>query len=127
MRGTIGLVGRLVCLCMVSAGGGSTACGADKATGPAQLGCSDARWTSRSPPQISFILSCSEISVDLTGTGRDQFGRVLGYTYTYGCTDGSQSASGSVSNIQYNDLGEALGWDYSVNGHSCSHVTVTSQ
>jgi len=128
MRGFLGGSSLIVALCLLLAGGGPTACGGgDKATGPKQLGCSDAQWSffGGQVPQISFVLSCSSIDVTYTGTGSDQFGRTLGYTYAYQCQDGSERQTGSVSSIQYNALGQALGWDYTVNGQLCGHVTHT--
>jgi hypothetical protein len=128
MRGVLGGSGLIIALCLLLAGGGPTACSsaADKATGPTRLGCTDARWSfvGGGVPYISFVLSCSGgYASSYTGTGTDQFGRTTGYNYSYGCQGGSELQTGSVFNIQYNDLGRVLGVDYSVNGQSCGHVT----
>jgi hypothetical protein len=129
VRGVLGGSGLIIALCLLLAGGGPAACrsAADKATGPRRLGCADAQWSRIGGSEvfyISFVLSCSGgYASSYTGTGTDQFGRTTGYNYSYGCQDGSERQTGSVSNIQYNDLGQVLGVDYSVNGQSCGHVT----
>lgn len=121
--------GALALGALLFGGSAIAACGggSDGATGPS-IKCSDASFSfpgSQQWPQIQFVLGpCPNNSYDASYTGvtYDQFSRVTSYDYTYGCSNGAQRQAGRVSNIQYNNLGQALSWDYSLNGSSCGHV-----
>ncbi len=129
--GSIGLVTRL-CLGvvtgtgLVSCGGGGG--GGDGPTAPS-ISCKDAQWSfigGNQTPNISFVLGCSGgLDFTMSNALRDQFSRVTAYDYEYKCANGTQRNTGRVSNIQYNNLGQALSWDFTVNGTQCGRVTIT--
>jgi hypothetical protein len=85
-------------------------------TGPAPNPCGEASFSSRA--EIGFNLNCSgTYSSSVSGITYDQFSRVTAYNYSISC--GGQTRSGRVYNITYNNIGEALTWDYTVNGATC--------
>jgi hypothetical protein len=61
--------------------------------------------------------------VTVSGITYDDFSRVIAYDYDVSCSDGSHRRTGSVHDIAYNNLGEALSLEYSVNGRECGKVT----
>jgi hypothetical protein len=98
---------------------GSVACsgGSDGPTAAKVDPCTTASFDSRAG--IGFQLGCSSVTVSVSGITYDQFGRRTSYNYDMSCADGSNRKQGRVSNIAYNSIGEALTWDYTVNGASC--------
>lgn len=98
-----------------------TGCGGgddDDGTGPGnQSLCSSASFSNGA--EIGFNLGCNSYDVSVSGITYDQFSRVTSYNYDISCTGGSNRRSGRVYNITYNNLGQALTWDYTVNGQTC--------
>jgi hypothetical protein len=86
-------------------------------TGPPPANpCNEASFSSRA--EIGFNLNCSgSYTSNVSGITYDQFSRVIAYNYSISC--GGQTKSGRVYNITYNNIGEALSWDYTVNGATC--------
>lgn len=85
-------------------------------TGPTPNPCNEASFSSRA--EIGFNLNCSgSYTSSVSGITYDQFSRVVAYNYSIAC--GGQTKSGRVYNITYNNRGEALTWDYTVNGATC--------
>jgi hypothetical protein len=101
----------------VAVSGCSGGGGADKTTAPAANPCSDASFDSQA--NIGFNLGCSTLNVSVSGITYDQFSRKKSYSYDISCSGGSNRKTGSVSNITYNNLGQPLTWDFTVNGTSC--------
>jgi hypothetical protein len=94
-----------------------TGCGgADDAAGPTESLCSTASFDGAG---IGFNLGCSSYSSNVTGITYDQFSRVTSYNYDISCTGGSEKRAGRVYNITYNEFGQPLTWDYTVNGQTC--------
>jgi hypothetical protein len=87
------------------------------ATGPTASACSDASFDSSAG--IGFNLGCNSVSVTVSGITYDQFSRRTSYNYDMACSNGSNRKTGRVYNITYNNLGQPLTWDYSVNGTTC--------
>ena len=79
--------------------------------------CAEASFSSRA--EIGFNLGCSTYSSSVSGITYDQFSRVTAYNYDISCTGGSSRRAGRVYNITYNNFGEALTWDFTVNGATC--------
>ncbi|NUQ13513.1 MAG: hypothetical protein HUU26_14485 [Gemmatimonadaceae bacterium] len=98
-----------------------TGCGGgddDDGTGPGnQSLCASASFSNGA--EIGFNLGCNSYDVSVSGITYDQFSRVTSYNYDISCTGGSNRRSGRVYNITYNNLGQALTWDYTVNGQTC--------
>lgn len=83
---------------------------------PPSNACNEASFSSRA--EIGFNLNCSgTYTSSVSGITYDQFSRVTSYNYSISC--GGQTKSGRVYNITYNNFGEALTWDYTVNGTTC--------
>lgn len=98
---------------MTGCGGG----GDDDGTGPgSQSLCASASF---SGADIGFSLGCSSYDASISGITYDQFSRVTAYNYDISCTGGSNRRTGRVYNITYNNFGEPLTWDYTVNGQTC--------
>ena len=123
MRGLFGTASTVTCLIAAATVSASvTGCsksGSD-ATGPTgstASACSEASFDSSAG--IGFSLGCNSVSVSVSGITYDQFSRRKSYNYDISCADGTKRKTGSVTNITYNSLGQALTWDYSVNGTSC--------
>ena len=99
----------------------TTACsgskGSDAATGPTSSPCTEASFDSGAG--IAFNLGCNSVSVSVSGITYDQFSRRTSYNYDMSCSNGSNRKTGRVYNISYNSLGQALTWDYTVNGTTC--------
>lgn len=85
--------------------------------GPVSNPCSEASFSSNA--EIGFDLGCNTISASISGITYDQFSRVIAYNYDISCQGGSNRKVGRVYNITYNNLGQALTWDYTVNGATC--------
>ena len=90
--------------------------GGGDATAPASQ-CGDAQFDNRA--QIAFALGCNSVSVSLSGVTYDQFNRPTSYNYDFSCSGGSNRKTGRVYNITWNNLGQALTWDFTVNGSQC--------
>jgi len=101
----------------VAVSGCSKSGGGDNVTAPASSACSEASFDSSAG--IGFSLGCSSISFSVSGITYDQFSRKTSYNYDVSCTGGSNRKTGRVYNITYNNLGQALTWDYTVNGTTC--------
>jgi hypothetical protein len=99
----------------------TTACsgGGDSATGPSSStsACNDASFDSSAG--IAFNLGCSSVSVSVSGITYDSFSRRTSYNYDMSCSNGTNRKTGRVYNITYNNLGQALTWDFTVNGTTC--------
>lgn len=99
----------------------TTACsgGGDSSTGPssATSACGDASFDSSAG--IGFNLGCSSVSVSVSGITYDNFSRRTSYNYDISCANGTNRKTGRVYNITYNNLGQALTWDFTVNGSTC--------
>jgi hypothetical protein len=93
--------------------------GGEKATGPSNTTnlCAEASFDSQA--NIGFNLGCSTLNVSVSGITYDQFSRKRSYNYDISCSGGSNRKTGSVSNITYNNIGQPLTWDYTVNGTTC--------
>lgn len=91
--------------------------GGDDPTGPSADVCSEASFGSQA--EIGFDLDCGTYVASVTGIAYDQFSRVKSYNYDISCSGGSNRRAGRVYNIAYNELGQALTWDYTVNGSTC--------
>lgn len=91
--------------------------GGDKATAPAANPCAEASFDSSAG--IGFALGCNSVNVSVTGITYDQFSRRTAYNYDISCSDGSKRKTGRVYNVTYNSIGQALTWDYTVNGATC--------
>ncbi len=89
----------------------------DEATGPAPNPCAEASFSSSA--EIGFNLGCGTYNASVSGITYDQFSRVIAYNYDISCAGGSDRRAGRVYNIAYNNLGQALSWDYTVNGATC--------
>ena len=116
-----GFASLVVLLIAVLLSAGVTGCSGggddDGTTGPAPSPCADASFSSRA--EIGFNLGCSTVSANISGITYDQFSRVTAYNYDISCAGGSNRKTGRVYNITYNNLGEPLTWDYTVNGATC--------
>ena len=86
-------------------------------TAPPPSPCTDASFSSRA--EIGFNLGCSTVSASISGITYDQFSRVTSYNYDISCAGGSNRKTGRVYNITYNNFGEPLTWDFTVNGATC--------
>ena len=64
-------------------------------------------------------LGCNSYETSVSGITYDQFSRVTAYNYDIACSGGSSRRTGRVYNITYNNLGEPLTWDFTVNGQTC--------
>lgn len=93
--------------------------GSDSATGPTSTAsaCSSASFDSSAG--IGFALGCNSVSASISGITYDQFSRRTAYNYDISCADGTNRKQGRVSNVVYNNIGQALTWDFTVNGTSC--------
>ena len=89
----------------------------DGPTTPASNPCSEATFSTSA--EIGFNLGCSTINASVSGITYDQFSRVVAYNYDISCAGGSNRKTGRVYNITYNNIGQALTWDYTVNGATC--------
>jgi hypothetical protein len=90
----------------------------DDPTGPpASNPCSEATFSSNA--EIGFNLGCNTINASVSGITYDQFSRVIAYNYDVSCSGGGNRKVGRVYNITYNSVGQALTWDYTVNGATC--------
>jgi hypothetical protein len=87
------------------------------ATGPAPNPCADASFSSQA--EIGFAMNCSTINSNISGITYDQFSRVTAYNYDISCVGGANRKTGRVYNITYNNIGQPLTWDYTVNGTTC--------
>jgi hypothetical protein len=96
-----------------SGGGG----GGDKVTAPTTNLCAEASFDSQ--VNIGFNMGCSTLNVSISAITYDQFSRRRSYNYDISCAGGTNRKTGSVTNITYNNIGQALTWDYTVNGTSC--------
>jgi hypothetical protein len=95
----------------------TTACGGNDATAPDV--CSIVSLSRSGNLGIDF--PCGALDVTISGVQYDQFGRPIAYTFDHRCTaGGSGHYSGSVTNIRWNDLGEALGATVRINGTTCN-------
>lgn len=101
----------------VSATGCSKSDGTTGPSGSTTSACTEASFDGSAG--IGFSLGCSSISVSVSGITYDQFSRRKSYSYDIACSDGTKRKTGTVSNITYNGIGQALTWDYTVNGTSC--------
>ncbi len=120
--GTIASAGILIAaLAVVSVGATGCSGGGDKATGPSgsssASACSQASFDSSAA--IGFNLGCNSVSFGISGITYDQFSRRTSYNYEMSCSDGTNRKVGRVYNITYNSIGQALTWDYTVNGTTC--------
>lgn len=86
-------------------------------TAPPPSPCAEASFSSRA--EIGFNLNCATISSSISGITYDQFSRVTSYNYDMSCAGGANRKAGRVYNITYNNLGEPLTWDFTVNGATC--------
>lgn len=94
----------------------TTACGGSDATAPDV--CSMVSLSSNGNLAIDF--PCSSLDVTISGIHYDQLGRPVSYTFDHRCNaGGSGHYSGSVTNIRWNDLGQALGATVRINGTTC--------
>jgi hypothetical protein len=93
--------------------------GGGGSTGPSNTAnlCAEASFDSQA--NIGFSLGCSTLNVSVSGITYDQFSRKKSYNYDISCSGGGNRKAGSVSNITYNNLGQALTWDFTVNGTTC--------
>jgi hypothetical protein len=55
----------------------------------------------------------------VSGITYDSFSRRTSYNYDMSCSNGTNRKTGRVYNITYNNLGQALTWDFTVNGTTC--------
>jgi hypothetical protein len=93
------------------------ACGGD-ASGPDANVCDEVSLSSNG--SISVPLDCNNVSTTVSGIQYDQFGRPTAYEFSFRCADGSQSYTGRVTSITWNNLGQALGARVTINGKSCT-------
>lgn len=89
----------------------------DGPTGPVSNPCAEASFSTDA--EIGFNLGCSTINASVSGITYDQFSRVTAYNYDISCSGGTPRKVGRVYNITYNNIGQALTWDYTVNGTTC--------
>ena len=120
----------LIGFALLTLSSGAAGCGEDDdgPTGPKLKTCAEATFVfigGSSLPRINFPgMPCSGgLNETLTGTSSDQFGRTTSYTYSIQCSDGSNRQTASVTNITYNNLGQAVSWNFTVNGANCGQRT----
>ena len=92
-------------------------CGGD-ASGPDADVCEEVSLSSDG--SLSVPLRCNNVQTSVSGIQYDQFGRPTAYEFSFRCVDGSQSYTGRVSSITWNNLGQALSARVTINGKSCT-------
>jgi len=70
---------------------------------------------------VQSAAGCTGSTGGFTNTQRDQFGRVTSLQFDFQCTaGGNERLVGSVFNVTYNNLGEVLSYQATINGQGCS-------
>ncbi len=93
------------------------ACGSKDATATEDDVCTKVSFSSSG--SVGFSMPCSTINSDISNIKYDQFSRRTSYSFNVRCASGGTSFVGSVQNIQWDNLGRALGADVTVNGKVC--------
>jgi hypothetical protein len=115
-RQNVRRLGFPVAIALLSCAGLLGACGGDS-TAPEKDLCSLVSMSRRA--DLAVNLSCSSVEFNVSQITYDQFSRRTSFSYSARCTDGSANYSGQVSNIVWNNLGETLSADVTINGRSC--------
>ena len=88
-------------------------------TGPGENLCN--RISVNGGISITSAPGCTAGNSLISNIERDQFGRVLSLSFDITCTAGaSERLVGRVFNITYNNLGQVLSWQATINGRNCS-------
>ena len=70
---------------------------------------------------VTSVPGCTATTGGFTNTQRDQFGRVTSLNFDIQCTQGgNERLVGSVFNVSYNNLGEVLSYQATINGQACN-------
>ncbi len=93
-----------------------TGCGGD-ATGPDENICDKVSFSQSG--NIGIQMSCSgTMNSTVSNIRYDQYSRPISYNFDFSC--GSERYAGSVTNISWNNIGQALGATVTVNGKTCT-------
>jgi hypothetical protein len=93
-----------------------TGCGGDS-TGPEEDVCDRVSFSQSG--NIGIQMNCSgSVNSTISAIKYDQFSRPISYNFDFSC--GSERYAGSVTNIRWNNIGQALGATVSVNGKTCT-------
>ena len=96
----------------------TTACGGDGTpTGP-EL-CSLVSFSRSGDFGVQYTCS-GAYTATISSIQYDPFGRRTSYNFALGCDGGSTLYTGSVTNIQWNNIGEAQSATVRINGETCS-------
>jgi hypothetical protein len=69
--------------------------------------------------QPSIFPPCNQVSSTYSDIHYDRYGRVTEFDFDIECTDGSGHYTGHVYNVEYNNIGQALSFDATINGQQC--------
>lgn len=122
---SLGLLAAASVILLGLGGAGVAACGGGGGSGgPTGPGGSLCGRVTFDPNQgFSIRTDCQTTATSgSTNFVRDQFGRLLSFNFDLTCTDGSLRLVGRVFNAQYNNIGELLSWQWTINGESCSET-----
>jgi hypothetical protein len=91
--------------------------------GPGEDLCDRITFDSNQGISIRSAFGCTSINSVNTGEQRDQFGRVLSFNFDITCTAGaSERLTGRVFNVTYNNLGQFVSAQATINGKSCTYT-----
>lgn len=74
------------------------------------------RLTFSSRAELDISMTCTSRVRNRTGTQPDQYGRPISYEFDYHCSDGSETYTGRVYDITWNEIGQVLSARATING-----------
>ncbi|HSW29629.1 MAG TPA: hypothetical protein VLH75_09135 [Longimicrobiales bacterium] len=119
-RAVLGILGVLPACAMwafLAAGPVAVAgCGGDS-TGPEQDVCNQVSFSQSG--NVGIQMNCSgSVNSTISNIRYDDYSRPISYNFDFAC--GSERYTGAVSNIRWNNIGQALGATVLVNGKTCT-------
>jgi hypothetical protein len=94
--------------------------GCGDGSGPGESVCSQVSLFQSGDIGVDFKEACGGMEATVSGITYDQFGRRTSYNFDFRCTTTSERYTGSVTDIAYNSLGQALSAEVTINGETCT-------
>lgn len=101
-------------------GGSVSVSGCGDGSGPGESVCSQVSFSQSSDISIDFNEPCGSFEATISNTTFDQFGRRTSYDFDISCATTSERYTGSVTDIVYNNIGQALSATVTINGETCT-------